>query len=385
MSGIAMQSMNVVLDDSRRAQTERELELLSNAIVGNPAIAIDGARSDFGYVGDVGAFPSNLNALYTDPGGLPTWSGPYFQNAHLEDTISYRLDAWGQPYSYSGGLTISSPGGGSTITKKLADATNDYLVNTVIGTVKDKADSLPGTVKRDSVDVKVTFPKGSSGMVTRTKTPSATGVFTMDSVPVGKHLWTFIYKPANDTFKTYYTVLPRHKNNPALTAKFSSAYFSPCYDSLLLRPTGTGSVTSLTTSGCSNNWQCVDEITTDEGSTYVIRASSTQATDVYAIANPPSSTCAIQSVTVYCRARKTQTLGQVRPTLYVGGTQYNGTAQNMTTLYADYSHVWTTNPNTSAAWTWTDITNIQAGVRMSGENATYPAYCTQVWIVVKRN
>jgi hypothetical protein len=114
----------------------------------------------------------------------------------------------------------------------------------------------------------------------------------------------------------------------------------------------------------------------------VERASSSFATDVYNLQNPAATSCALFSVAVYCRARLSQTQGEIMPTIYVNGVEYNGTTQSMTSSYAVYSHVWNTNPNSGAAWTISDITSIQAGVRMRGQNSNFPAYCTQVWIEV---
>ena len=68
LASVAMQSMTATVEDVRRLQTEREMEMLARAIVGNPSLTKNGARSDFGYVGDVGAFPPNLQALYQSPG-----------------------------------------------------------------------------------------------------------------------------------------------------------------------------------------------------------------------------------------------------------------------------------------------------------------------------
>jgi hypothetical protein len=65
----------------------------------------------------------------------------------------------------------------------------------------------------------------------------------------------------------------------------------------------------------------------------------------------------------------------------MSGAEYKGATQNLTTGYATYSETWTTDPS-GGQWTWTDITNLQAGIRLSGQNSTFPAYCTQVWVEV---
>jgi type II secretory pathway pseudopilin PulG len=165
LMAVAMKNMTITVEDARRTKTEREMEMLANAIVGDPSALSSSHRADFGYVGDVGAFPPNLAALKTNP-GFSTWDGPYVPAGYAEDTSGYRLDEWGSAYSYSGGLTITSSGHGTPIVKKIADATPDYLLNSFTGIVKDASDSLPGSVNRDSVEIEVTIPNGSGSTLT---------------------------------------------------------------------------------------------------------------------------------------------------------------------------------------------------------------------------
>lgn len=224
LAGVAMQSMTALVEDSRRVKTEREMEMLANAIVGNLAALNGGARSDFGYVGDIGAFPPNLQALYRNPGGYATWDGPYIPPGFAQDSTGFKTDEWGTLYGYSGGITIASTGSGATITKKIANAASDHLLNTLNRTIKDANDSLPGPAYDDSVDIKITIPDGSGGTVTKTYHPDSTGGFTLDSLPVGTHPLRIIYTPNVDTLFRYMTILPRHKSS--LTYKFASGYFS---------------------------------------------------------------------------------------------------------------------------------------------------------------
>jgi hypothetical protein len=97
--------------------------------------------------------------------------------------------------------------------------------------------------------------------------------------------------------------------------------------------------------------------------------------------DPVGATGAIQSVTVFCQARMTQLQGEVQLVVYMSGAEYRGATQNLTTSYATYSETWTTDPS-GGQWTWVDITNLQAGIRLSGQNITFPAYCTQIWVEV---
>jgi prepilin-type N-terminal cleavage/methylation domain-containing protein len=382
LASAAMQSMTATITDVRRVQTEREMAMLARAIVGDPSLTQNGARSDFGYVGDVGAFPPNLQALYQNPGGYATWNGPYITAAFSLDSIGFRTDEWGTGYSYSGGTTITSTGSGSTIAKKIADATSDYLSNRVTGSITDADGAIPGATYADSIEVVVSFPNGAGGTAAKTYHPDAAGRFTLDSLPSGQHLLRIVYTPDADTLVRQLTVLPRHRDQVTyrLAATFSGSG-STSVDTLVLRPNGAGALTDLASSGCSANYQCVQEAAPDGDATLVIRASGTFATDVYALENPVGGSGAIQSVTVFCQARRTQAQGQVQLVVYTGGAEYRGAAQDLTTSYASYSETWTTDPS-GGQWTWADLTSFQAGVRLSGQNSNFPGYCTQVWVQV---
>jgi prepilin-type N-terminal cleavage/methylation domain-containing protein len=237
LTSVAMQSMDVAIEDARRTKTVREMDMLSKAIVGDPSITNGHERSDFGYVGDIGAFPPNLHALVSNPGGWSTWNGPYIPSGFAQDTLGFKTDEWGAAYGYAGGTTISSSGGGSAITKKIADSTDDYLRNRVMGTVRDANDSVPGDTYCDSVNISITVPNGSGGKVIKTYHPNTSGGFVMDSLPAGKHALSIVYVPEADTILRNLTVLPRHRSSVAY--QFAAAYFGsgggsgPTVDTLL--------------------------------------------------------------------------------------------------------------------------------------------------------
>ena len=387
LMAVAMQSMTSVVEDTRQIKTEREMEFLAKSIVGDPDVTQGGGRVDFGYVGDVGAFPPNLNALYSNPGGYSTWKGPYLPAGYTQDSTGLKTDEWGSAYNYSGGVTISSIGSGSTISKKIAKSTTDYLLNSVDGIIRDSDDSPPGNTFMDSVNINITIPNGAGGLQTKLYQPDSAGNFTLDSIPVGTHPLRIIFSPNVDTLFRYLTVFPRHKSEP--TYKFAAAYFSDtitagCDSSgfVVLRPSGAGALSGLTRSGCAANWQCVSEAAPDADATRVQRNSSSYETDVYTF--PDSSfTCPILSVTVYCRARLTQSTGAVKPVVRIAGTLYLGTEQNLTSSYVNYNYKWAVNPATGSPWTWSDVNGLEAGLSLKGQNATFPAYCTQVWMEVE--
>ncbi len=212
MSAIAMQSMNVTLGNARKVKTEREMEMLTHAIAGNPSLTSNGLRSDFGYIGDIGAFPPDLQSLLSNQGGYPTWNGPYIPSSFISDTTGFKKDEWGQPYAYSGGVLLASSGGGNAISMRIADASSDYLLNQLNGTITDAEGTLPGSIFADSIKIVATVPNGTGSIITKTYQPDMNGAFTLDSMPVGHHSVDLIYEPTNDTLHRYVTIVPRNKS-----------------------------------------------------------------------------------------------------------------------------------------------------------------------------
>ncbi len=224
LAAIAMQSMTPAIQDARIAKAKREMKVLAHAIAGNPNLATSGRRSDFGYVGDVGAFPPDLDALYRNPGGFSTWDGPYVSSGFIQDTLGHKIDEWGQPYAYSGALTITSTGSGNSITLEIPGTVDDYLYNSVRAIVTDQGGNPPGAALRDSVTLILTHPDGSGGMRTCAANPDPTGMAVIDSVPAGNHRMLLIFEPTTDTLTRYLNILPGHRETCRF--KFASDLFS---------------------------------------------------------------------------------------------------------------------------------------------------------------
>ena len=223
LAAVAMRSMTALVSDSRKVETGREMDKLAKAIAGDPSVTNAGIRSDFGYVGDIGAFPPDLRALRTNPSGYATWKGPYVTQDIAQDSVSFRLDGWGVPYVYTGGTTITSTGSGSAITRKFANAISDYLSNVLSGTVVDVNGSPPGPVLKDSVRIVMTVPNGAGGTAIVAVSPDSNGAFQFNSLPVGSHPIEVIFTPVADTLHRFATVLPR--NRGAVGYKFAFAHF----------------------------------------------------------------------------------------------------------------------------------------------------------------
>jgi len=387
LAAVAMQSMDTALQDVRRVRTEREMTMLAYAIAGDPELTQSGARSDFGYIGDVGAFPPNLQALYQNPGGYATWQGPYPASGLIEDNTGYLKDEWGADYTYSGGISLTSTGSGSSITRKVAAATSDYLLNRLRGTVHDAADNPPGPANTGSVNLVITIPDGAGSTLTKTYHPNEAGSFSLDSLPVGHHPLRIVFTPSADTLHRVVTILPRHRSSSDY--RFASAHFTTsvpvCGGSgtMTLRPTGAGASTELSRSGCSANWECVSETTADESTTQVYRYGSFR-TDLYELTDAAEADCNIAAVRVNCRGRKTTLFldGTLRVVLRTHGAEYEGPDRTLGSSWTNYSQQWDLNPSTGAAWTWDEIADLQAGVSLDSDSPIFPAACTQVWVEV---
>jgi len=241
LAAVAMQSASVGIDDSRQIATQREMKRIADAIVGDPNLMSAGTRADFGYVGDIGAFPSSLNDLITNPGGYSTWDGPYVRPGIDELNSGITTDEWGSAYVYSGGVTISSTGGGNSINWSFGSNTSDFLLNSISGSVADSAGEPPGVDWADSVAIEIEIPNGLGGRVTKSYSVAAIGSFTIDSVPIGIHPVRAVFLPTLDSLNRFVTVIPRHKDG--LVFRFARDFASDTASS----PDSSSFVVSTTT------------------------------------------------------------------------------------------------------------------------------------------
>jgi prepilin-type N-terminal cleavage/methylation domain-containing protein len=203
---IAVQKLAPMGRTVKIEETRQEMKRLSRAIVGNPDLYNVGVRSDFGYVGDVGSLPPNLDALYTNP-GYATWKGPYIENAFAQSPDDFKKDAWQSDYIYSG-IAISSIGSGETLKAQLAGSANQILRNQVTGNIYDRDGTPPGTDYYDSVTVRLDIPDGVGGMTSKIRNVDAGGFFLFDSIPIGNHELEIIYHPGDDTLRRFVSVPP---------------------------------------------------------------------------------------------------------------------------------------------------------------------------------
>jgi hypothetical protein len=159
----------------------------------------------------------------------------------------------------------------------------------------------------------------------------------------------------------------------------------PCASpTITLRPNATGS-SGLSKSGSGgSNYQRVDDITSDNSTTYVYRSGSGSALDLYNITNKGDVVGTVNSVTIFAKARASST-SDMRLQIYcrTHGTNYYATSVTLPSggAWNTYSKSWLTNPNTGAAWTWQEINDLQIGEKLY-DDGTGQAECTQVYTEV---
>ncbi|MEW6052036.1 MAG: type II secretion system protein [Candidatus Zixiibacteriota bacterium] len=209
ITAVAMSSMRAGTDVARTEKTKQLLQQVNYAIAGNPSLTSGGGRADYGYVGDIGAMPPNLDALVLNPGGYATWNGPYISDEFSSGgaDVSFKYDAWGQALSLSGPSVIAN-GGGTTITSAVAPSLDDLLRNAVVVTVMDMAETPPGAVFKDSLRALLIVPNGTGGTTTKTKLFAGDGLTQFDSIPIGVHLLRVVYLPNSDTLRRQVPVNP---------------------------------------------------------------------------------------------------------------------------------------------------------------------------------
>ncbi|MBN1213519.1 MAG: prepilin-type N-terminal cleavage/methylation domain-containing protein [candidate division Zixibacteria bacterium] len=205
IAAIATHQMSGSIETARVEQTKKEMDQLARAIVGDTELYSQHARVDFGYVGDVGALPPNLDALVANPSGYTTWNGPYMTCGFNED--DFKKDAWNVPYVLLDTL-IRSTGSGTDIDKVFSAGTDVLFSNRLEGYIADANRTMPGIVYRDSIIARLFFPDGSGSTTAISTHPGLKGNFSFSGIPIGNHQLQVIYLPDSDTMTYPVSVTP---------------------------------------------------------------------------------------------------------------------------------------------------------------------------------
>ncbi len=99
LAGVMVPLVYRVWESNEIAATRTRMADLKTAIAGARDLYQQGVRSHYGFVGDIGALPNNLDDLVIDTGAWPGWRGPYLGGGF--NAASFRLDAWSNPIAYT--------------------------------------------------------------------------------------------------------------------------------------------------------------------------------------------------------------------------------------------------------------------------------------------
>ncbi len=132
----------------------------------------------------------------------------------------------------------------------------------------------------------------------------------------------------------------------------------------------------------SNAYEAVDEETANDDTDYIY-ANGTSGYGIFELTDPSVSEGEINNVTVKAKIKAVSGTNYYYIYIKVNGTYYNGgQVYYGYSTYTEVSHSWATNPNTGQAWTWTDIQNLIAGVKLAVGNSSSQGRCTQIWVEV---
>ena len=131
----------------------------------------------------------------------------------------------------------------------------------------------------------------------------------------------------------------------------------------------------------SDHWSLCDEDPPDDDSTYVENNAAAWKKDSYNLQDAAGSGT-INWVRAYIRARLTASGSSITRTLLrTSGTDYEGSDITLSTSYQDNYTQYNTNPNTGLAWTWAELTSLEAGASSQKFGAAN-VRMTAVWVVV---
>ena len=199
LSAVSLRAMDATRERSNFDKTMRTMQQLSNAISGDSKLVSEGRRTDFGFVGDMGRYPEDLDELRVNETNSPAWHGPYVRIPFQADLESFKSDAWGQELQYPPGQAklMSLADGKNPLTYVLAQDTSLVFDDSVIGTIADNQGNPPGDLAPTmSVRIVVTDPETGQPLPYQV-TPDRDGTFRfgapLQRIPMGNHEVTVIW------------------------------------------------------------------------------------------------------------------------------------------------------------------------------------------------
>jgi hypothetical protein len=131
-----------------------------------------------------------------------------------------------------------------------------------------------------------------------------------------------------------------------------------------LFPAADGTTLDWTANGASARWDCVNEQTPDDDTTYLSSGTVGQV-NLSALSDMATAETGIEAVIVQHRSRKDDVGARsVRGLLRTGGTNYNGATVALASGYVNVADKWELNPTTSSPFTRTEVDALEAGVEV---------------------
>lgn len=188
---------------------------------------------------------------------------------------------------------------------------------------------------------------------------------------------THISRSSLDTQNTLHPYITRFRLQPfpnqgAYNIKFDDIYFLDALGTTNNNflgevrvqtnyPNANGDVNNFTSYGASNNWQCVNQIISDDDATYSASGHIGDK-DLYRI-QPFNFTGAIFGVQASITYRKDDVgVRTIAPLVRIGTTDFEGNQFVCGSDYKIASKIWETNPFDDSSWTISGVNNAEFGV-----------------------
>ncbi len=180
----------------------------------------------------------------------------------------------------------------------------------------------------------------------------------------------------NNQFNTYLLGLLAGSGNPISTYLFDDLYllstsggqnttFLGDVRVVCVFPNGAGASTQFTPNGAATNWQCVNEVSEDAGTTFV-SDSNVGDEDAYTKQSIPVNTGQIFGIQLCSVAQKDSASGRSLANLTISGAATTpGATHALSQSYAWYLDIQEQDPNASSPWTFTTFQAAQIGVKVA--------------------
>lgn len=206
---------------------------------------------------------------------------------------------------------------------------------------------------------------------TPTETPTKTPTPTFTPTPTSTSTSTPTFTPTNTPTSTA-TNTPTSTPTPTATPTVTQTpirFPTSGPNCLTIGTNGNTELRDNATTGCGESWQCVDRVDGDTSFVFFDRSTALigPRANLYAMVDPPVHGEPILSVNAHTISRSLRgTDGSGSTLLRPGGgiAAFAGVPQALPTSYTLLTTEYpASNPLTGNPWTWTDVNQIQAGVR----------------------